>query len=69
VNINREGSGIDFQAEDKLLSPDRQVSVMVDGEWMAAWGCRNEGNAAIVVNAAPVSLAEIRPFVFDRPVR
>jgi hypothetical protein len=69
VNIDREGGGIDLQAEDKRLSPDRKVTLMVDGEWMAAWTYRKSRSVAIVANGARVSLSEIRPFVFDRPVR
>jgi hypothetical protein len=68
VNIKRTARKVDPAAEDKRLSKHRQLRVAVDGVEMRKYILKDK-NVDIVLRGTRVSPTELRPFVFDSPVR
>jgi hypothetical protein len=68
VNIKRTASKVDPAAEDKRLSKHRKVRVAVDGVKMRPYALKQK-KVNLVVRGPSVSPIQIRPFVFDSPVR
>jgi hypothetical protein len=65
--VSRSAEGYDQAAEDEHLSPDRGMTVLIDGLWIDSytfWG----RTVNQVISGKKVSLDEVRSFVFTKPV-